>query len=113
MVPSWRRSRADRRCRGRAHCSRGLGRIRIADAATSIANSCSGGRNGASTRALSCETVLARLLRRTAMYRYALVGICLLFAASAQAQGVGEKSGVNSVLGVSPSTQDFVTQAAM
>jgi len=47
------------------------------------------------------------------MYRYALVGICLLFAASAQAQGIGEKSGVNSVLGVSPSTQDFVTQAAM
>jgi putative membrane protein len=47
------------------------------------------------------------------MYRYALVAICLLFAASAQAQGIGEKSGVNSVLGVSPSTQDFVTQAAM
>jgi putative membrane protein len=47
------------------------------------------------------------------MYRYALVGICLLFAASAQGQGIGEKSGVNSVLGVSPSTQDFVTQAAM
>ena len=47
------------------------------------------------------------------MYKYALVGICLLFAASAQAQGIGEKSGVNSVLGVSPSTQDFVTQAAM
>jgi putative membrane protein len=47
------------------------------------------------------------------MYKYALAGICLLFAASAQAQGIGEKSGVNSVLGVSPSTQDFVTQAAM
>jgi len=47
------------------------------------------------------------------MYKYALVGICLLFATSAQAQGIGEKSGVNSVLGVSPSTQDFVKQAAM
>jgi putative membrane protein len=47
------------------------------------------------------------------MYRYALVGICLLFAASAHAQGIGEKSGVNSVLGLSPSTQDFVTEAAM
>src|SRR3954470_21121983 len=47
------------------------------------------------------------------MYRYALVGICLLFAASAQAQGIVKKSGVNSVLVVSPSTQDFVTQAAM
>jgi len=47
------------------------------------------------------------------MHRYALVCICLLFAASAQAQGLGEKSGINSVLGVSPSTQDFVTEAAM
>jgi len=47
------------------------------------------------------------------MYMYALVGVCLLFAASAQAEGIGEKSGVNSVLGVSPSTQDFVTEAAM
>jgi len=47
------------------------------------------------------------------MCKYALVGICLLFAASAQAQGIGERSGVNSVLGVSPSTQDFVTEAAM
>jgi putative membrane protein len=46
------------------------------------------------------------------MYKYALAGICLMFAASAQAQGIGEKSGVNSVLGVSPSTQDFVTEAA-
>lgn len=47
------------------------------------------------------------------MSKYALVGICLLFAAWAQAQSIGEKSGVNSALGVSPSTQDFVTQAAM
>ena len=47
------------------------------------------------------------------MRKYALFGICLVFAASAQAQGIGEKSGVNSVLGVSPSTQDFVTEAAM
>jgi len=47
------------------------------------------------------------------MYKQALIGACLLFAASAQAQGIGEKSGVNSVLGVSPSTQDFVTEAAM
>ena len=29
------------------------------------------------------------------------------------AQSMGEKTGVNSVLGVSPSTQDFVTQAAI
>lgn len=40
---------------------------------------------------------------------------CLLLAAAAspvQAQSVGEKTGVNSLIGVSPSTQDFVTQAA-
>jgi len=41
---------------------------------------------------------------------------CLLLAAAAgpaQAQSVGEKTGVNSLIGVSPSTQDFVTQAAI
>ncbi len=34
-------------------------------------------------------------------------------AAPAMAQSVGETTGVNSVLGVSPSTQDFVTQVAI
>lgn len=41
---------------------------------------------------------------------------CLVLAAAAgpaQAQSVGEKTGVNSLIGVSPSTQDFVTQAAI
>jgi len=40
---------------------------------------------------------------------------CLLIAAAgpAAAQSVGEKTGVNSLIGVSPSTQDFVTQAAI
>jgi putative membrane protein len=28
------------------------------------------------------------------------------------AQSVGEKTGVNSVIGITPSTQDFVTKAA-
>jgi len=46
------------------------------------------------------------------MYKSMLIGVCLLFAASAHAQSVGEKSGVNKVLGTSPSTQDFVTEAA-
>jgi putative membrane protein len=46
------------------------------------------------------------------MYRFALIGLALLLAGSAQAQSIGEKSGINSVLGTSPSTQDFVSQAA-
>lgn len=35
-----------------------------------------------------------------------------LLAPLAQAQSVGEKTGVNSTLGISPTTQDFVTEAA-
>jgi putative membrane protein len=35
-----------------------------------------------------------------------------LLAPLAQAQSVGEKTGVNSALGISPTTQDFVTEAA-
>src|SRR5689334_24710165 len=43
---------------------------------------------------------------------------CILMAAPALgqpafAQSVGEKTGVNSVLGVSPSTEDFVKQVAI
>lgn len=37
----------------------------------------------------------------------------LLIAAPALAQSVGEKTGVNSMLGISPSTADFVKQVAM
>jgi putative membrane protein len=36
----------------------------------------------------------------------------LLLAPLAHGQSVGEKSGVNSTLGISPTTQDFVTEAA-
>ncbi|WP_232628352.1 DUF4142 domain-containing protein [Methylobacterium sp. Leaf118] len=44
----------------------------------------------------------------------AIAGLLLLGAAGpGQAQSVGEKTGVNSLIGVSPSTQDFVTQAAI
>ena len=45
-----------------------------------------------------------------------IIGLCvaiLVLPTVALAQSVGEKSGVNSVLGVSPSTQDFVTEAAI
>lgn len=47
------------------------------------------------------------------MVRYATFwGVCLLLAAPAMAQSIGEKSGVNSLAGITPSTQDFVTEAA-
>jgi putative membrane protein len=36
----------------------------------------------------------------------------LMLSSFAFAQSVGEKTGVNSTLGISPSTQDFVTEAA-
>lgn len=35
-----------------------------------------------------------------------------MLSGAALAQSVGEKTGVNSTLGISPSTQDFVTEAA-
>ena len=39
--------------------------------------------------------------------------LCLLLASPAYAESVGEKTGVNSLIGVAPSTQDFVTEAAI
>jgi putative membrane protein len=47
------------------------------------------------------------------MKRTALVLSCLLLATPVLAQSVGEKTGVNATLGISPSTQDFITQAAV
>jgi len=47
------------------------------------------------------------------MKRNIIVLACLLFAGPALAQSVGEKTGVNSVLGVSPSTADFVKEVAI
>jgi putative membrane protein len=46
------------------------------------------------------------------MIRSATFGICLLLAVPAAAQSLGEKTGVNALAGVTPSTQDFVTEAA-
>jgi putative membrane protein len=47
------------------------------------------------------------------MRRTLIATVCLLIAAPALAQSVGEKTGVNSMLGVSPSTPDFVKQVAI
>jgi putative membrane protein len=38
---------------------------------------------------------------------------CLLIASPVLAQSVGEKTGVNSTLGIAPSTEDFVKEAAI
>jgi putative membrane protein len=46
------------------------------------------------------------------MIRLVTCGFCLLLATPVLAQSVGEKTGVNSVIGITPSTQDFVTEAA-
>jgi len=47
------------------------------------------------------------------MKRSIILFACLLLAGPALAQSVGEKTGVNSVLGVSPSTPDFVKEVAI
>src|SRR6202012_4049689 len=47
-----------------------------------------------------------------AMKRILVVGICLALAGPAFAQSVGEKTGVNSTLGIAPKTVDFVNEAA-
>src|SRR5258707_125784 len=38
---------------------------------------------------------------------------CMLFAGPALAQSAGEKTGVNSALGISPTTADFVKEVAI
>jgi putative membrane protein len=47
------------------------------------------------------------------MKRTVIAAAFLLIAAPALAQSVGEKTGVNSMLGVSPSTADFVKEVAI
>ena len=42
-----------------------------------------------------------------------LVAAAVLLSSAAFAQSVGEKTGVNSTLGISPTTADFVKEAAM
>lgn len=46
------------------------------------------------------------------MRRTIIAIVCILLATPGLAQSVSEKTGVNSVLGVSPSTVDFVKQVA-
>jgi putative membrane protein len=47
------------------------------------------------------------------MIRIGACGMCLLMATTpAMAQSTGEKTGLNAVVGITPTTQDFVTEAA-
>jgi putative membrane protein len=46
------------------------------------------------------------------MIRLVACGMCLLMATPVMAQSVGEKTGVNAVVGIAPTTQDFVAEAA-
>ena len=46
------------------------------------------------------------------MKRVAIALGCILLASPVLAQSMGEKTGVNSALGLAPKTQDFVTEAA-
>lgn len=47
------------------------------------------------------------------MKKIAAIAACLLFASPTFAASTAEKTGINSVTGMSPSTPDFVSEAAM
>jgi putative membrane protein len=47
------------------------------------------------------------------MRTHAIIIACLLAASPVAAQSVSEKTGINALVGASPSTADFVTQAAI
>ena len=46
------------------------------------------------------------------MMKFAALGVLLLVATPAMAQSIGEKTGINAAVGITPTTQDFLTQAA-
>jgi putative membrane protein len=47
------------------------------------------------------------------MNKVASITFCLLLSTPVLAQSVGEKTGVNSVMGISPTTADFIKEAAI
>ena len=62
------------------------------------------------------EAVDCRCGNRSTFMKTSFVSIfaaAMLFSGAAFAQSVGEKSGVNSALGIAPATQDFVKEVAM
>jgi putative membrane protein len=65
-----------------------------------------GGRNVARPEA-------APIQRDRTMKRTIIAAACVLLAGPALAQSLGEKTGVNSALGVAPATADFVKEVAI
>jgi putative membrane protein len=67
---------------------------------------------------LTAVTAIARgrmaktVKRGIMMNRFVIAFGCVLLAGPALAQSAGEKTGVNSVLGISPTTPDFVKEVA-
>jgi putative membrane protein len=51
--------------------------------------------------------------RESPVNKISIIAACVLLAGPAIAQSVGEKSGINSVIGISPSTPDFVKEVAI
>jgi putative membrane protein len=48
------------------------------------------------------------------MLRVALIAVCLaMVAGSANSQSLSERTGINAFFGISPSTQDFISQVAL
>ncbi len=47
------------------------------------------------------------------MTKFASITFCLILSTPVLAQSVGEKTGVNSVMGISPTTADFIKEAAI
>jgi putative membrane protein len=61
------------------------------------------------------EGVFFRKIWKEESMRKIVIALTLLadFTVPALAQSVGEKTGVNSVLGIAPKTEDFIKEAAM
>src|SRR6201999_1416352 len=47
------------------------------------------------------------------MRKFVIAAACSILATAAFAETVGEKTGINSTLGIAPTTKDFVTEAAV
>lgn len=47
------------------------------------------------------------------MKNLTVIAMCLIFTGPALAESVPEKTGLNSLVGASPNTQDFVAEAAI
>src|ERR1700712_1045370 len=60
-----------------------------------------------------CQPQSCKLKGMNIMKRSLIALGCLLLAGPALAQSIGEKTGVNSTLGISPATADFVKEVAI